>query len=172
METGEPKVVEKPYNEIFLQSYKDIISKIELPEKSDLDKVREFRTQKLVSDSEDKEVEIIVAEYLEYPRIFDNFKNHEDRRNFTEKLGKDNMEAYNFYNRNKLRRNKISIVLQSARVLKLDGLLNEKELKSLDDFYQTVKEYNNFSIEEKNSFVDNISRFCRDFIDLRLQKNK
>lgn len=172
METGEPKIVVKPYNEIFLESYKDIISNVELPDKSDLEKVYKFRTEKLSSDSEDKEVEIIVGEYLECPKIFDNFKDHKDRRKFKESLHGTDIAAYNFYDHNKLRRNRISMVLQSAEVLKHDGLLSEQELNKLEKFHKIIKNYNELSIEDKVSLVDDLSQFCRDFMDARFQKNK
>lgn len=172
METGEPKIVIKPYNEVFLAKYQDAISRVELPNKSDIEKAYKFRTQKLLTDSEDKEIEIIVGEYLECPKIFDNFRDHKDRRNFKESLHGTDIDAYNFYDHNKLRRNRISMVLQSAEVLKHDGLLSEQELNKLDKFHKTIKNYNELSIEDKVSLVDDISQFCRDFIDARFQENK
>ncbi len=168
METGEPKFSIEKFDKGALEPLSKIILKVEAPDQSDLEKISRFKEYESHNNSEHKDRELIVASYLEYPKIFDRFEDHKKRRIFRELLYKSDINLYNYYEKNKLKGNVISQVLLSAQFLEINKLLNENEINKSNDLLDRMQSYHNFTIEEKLILVEEVSNFCRDFIDYRL----
>jgi hypothetical protein len=101
---------------------------------------------------------------LQAPIIKDSFEDHNKRREWRNELNKENPEAYDIYERNKIRLNKISTNIGICQYF--EDRLNQSQKEKLDDIVNKtnkIKEsYNDLSFEDKKKMAKEINYFIYD----------
>lgn len=117
-------------------------------------------------DVKDKEIEededgILFNElksYFQSPIIKDNFKNHSERREWRNKFQHKDIKAYELYERNRVRLNKMTIVLGICELIKNNlpkGI--ESEFEDVFKEIQELKEdYRNVPFEKKEELANKV----------------
>lgn len=113
---------------------------------------------KEIEESEEKILFNELKSYFQSPAIKDNFKNHSERREWRNKFQHENLKAYELYERNRVRLNKMTIVLGICELIKNNlpkGI--ESEFENLFKEIQELKEdYRDVPFEKKKELANKV----------------
>jgi hypothetical protein len=142
---------------------------------SDEDMKRAIDFQNMVPPVEQRQSKMFmdtIANYLTFPIITDNFADNKARIVFLQKL-KAEPELREFYQTNKLKRDNMNSVFMALSLLSNQGELTEVEDNKLNKFFESIQAYNDLMpLAEKLAYVEEVTKFCRKFIDRQVEEFK
>jgi hypothetical protein len=98
-----------------------------------------------------------LIDYLNSPYVEDDFPDHDTRREWRKQMAKKHPWFHGFYSKNPFRNNRIAVVIESTRALRLGYLgTNKNDLKSLIcgiEEHRTDDSYHHLPQDDKREMV-------------------